>query len=188
SHTTCLRTRHPLPPYSSFFFFNHTATTHIYTLSLHDALPISFALARRLRPCFRPGNRSGSKHCRYHAELQRTILPLLIQNCAVPSLRSRNLGLLFRSKMTLDHARLCRNLRRRRRDCQEARKDLSCQPTSKVPSPGGRRLGRNLFDWTRVSPQRRAHPRRRRNPAVPLCRRACGQSCGTAWRGLLPPR
>src|SRR5260221_10327436 len=26
-----------------FFFFNDTATTEIYTLSLHDALPISFA-------------------------------------------------------------------------------------------------------------------------------------------------
>src|SRR2546430_12820725 len=29
-----------LPP-TSFFFFNDTATTEIYTLSLHDALPIS---------------------------------------------------------------------------------------------------------------------------------------------------
>src|SRR3954452_25636669 len=28
----------------SFFFFNDTATTEIYTLSLHDALPISSAL------------------------------------------------------------------------------------------------------------------------------------------------
>src|SRR5256885_14271690 len=27
-------------PYSFFFFFNDTATTEIYTLSLHDALPI----------------------------------------------------------------------------------------------------------------------------------------------------
>src|SRR2546427_10126700 len=27
----------------SFFFFNDTATTEIYTLSLHDALPIFFA-------------------------------------------------------------------------------------------------------------------------------------------------
>src|SRR5258708_28526594 len=27
-------------PCSSFFFFNDTATTEIYTLSLHDALPI----------------------------------------------------------------------------------------------------------------------------------------------------
>src|SRR5258708_40028014 len=29
------------PSSSSFFFFNDTATTEIYTLSLHDALPIS---------------------------------------------------------------------------------------------------------------------------------------------------
>src|SRR2546429_2127926 len=29
---------------SVFFFFNDTATTEIYTLSLHDALPISFSL------------------------------------------------------------------------------------------------------------------------------------------------
>ena len=28
-------------PHTSFFFFNDTATTEIYTLSLHDALPIS---------------------------------------------------------------------------------------------------------------------------------------------------
>src|SRR5258708_28602178 len=28
---------------SFFFFFNDTATTEIYTLSLHDALPICFA-------------------------------------------------------------------------------------------------------------------------------------------------
>src|SRR5256885_14303926 len=28
-----------------FFFFNDTATTEIYTLSLHDALPISFTLS-----------------------------------------------------------------------------------------------------------------------------------------------
>src|SRR3712207_7324494 len=30
-----------------FFFFNDTATTEIYTLSLHDALPISSKTARR---------------------------------------------------------------------------------------------------------------------------------------------
>src|SRR5258708_24839991 len=34
------------PPISSFFFFNDTATTEIYTLSLHDALPILGALVR----------------------------------------------------------------------------------------------------------------------------------------------
>src|SRR3712207_8063109 len=31
----------------SFFFFNDTATTEIYTLSLHDALPISKATTHR---------------------------------------------------------------------------------------------------------------------------------------------
>src|SRR3712207_9217647 len=36
--------------YTSFFFFNDTATTEIYTLSLHDALPISRAGSRRTRP------------------------------------------------------------------------------------------------------------------------------------------
>src|SRR6266511_4793033 len=34
---------------SSYFFFNDAATTEIYTLSLHDALPISPAQAR-IRP------------------------------------------------------------------------------------------------------------------------------------------
>src|SRR5256885_2422708 len=31
---------HSLPPAFFLFFFNDTATTEIYTLSLHDALPI----------------------------------------------------------------------------------------------------------------------------------------------------
>src|SRR5256885_8034708 len=31
-----------------FFFFNDTATTEIYTLSLHDALPICYGEQRRL--------------------------------------------------------------------------------------------------------------------------------------------
>src|SRR5256885_11870555 len=33
-------------PTSSFFFFNDTATTEIYTLSLHDALPIYRSLGK----------------------------------------------------------------------------------------------------------------------------------------------
>src|SRR2546430_9219801 len=37
--------------FSSVFFFNDTATTEIYTLSLHDALPISFQMP------FSPGTR-----------------------------------------------------------------------------------------------------------------------------------
>src|SRR2546430_5784851 len=41
-----------------FFFFNDTATTEIYTLSLHDALPIC-AAARAL-----PSSRNRSSHAR----------------------------------------------------------------------------------------------------------------------------
>src|SRR3712207_8727673 len=47
-----------------FFFFNDTATTEIYTLSLHDALPIlrgarrySAAQTSQGRPCHRPAGR-----------------------------------------------------------------------------------------------------------------------------------
>src|SRR5256884_5324779 len=35
-----------------FFFFNDTATTEIYTLSLHDALPISFPPMSGVSPGF----------------------------------------------------------------------------------------------------------------------------------------
>src|SRR5579875_972652 len=43
---------------ASFFFFNDTATTEIYTLSLHDALPISPVAGLRL------GARAGSNRAR----------------------------------------------------------------------------------------------------------------------------
>src|SRR5258708_38916694 len=46
----------PPHPFSIFFFFNDTATTEIYTLSLHDAPPISiFSAPRRLRTLNRRG-------------------------------------------------------------------------------------------------------------------------------------
>src|SRR2546427_13249768 len=45
-----------------FFFFNDTATTEIYTLSLHDALPISCRGPRaRRRP--RPKHPRWRRHC-----------------------------------------------------------------------------------------------------------------------------
>src|SRR5438034_6035420 len=36
----CRLSHRPILSFSLFFFFNDTATTEIYTLSLHDALPI----------------------------------------------------------------------------------------------------------------------------------------------------
>src|SRR5260370_622943 len=63
----------PSSAISSFFFFNDTATTEIYTLSLHDALPISahrragsqysvYAPARRYRTDILD---STLRYCRY---------------------------------------------------------------------------------------------------------------------------
>src|SRR5690348_17929383 len=42
-----------LPSIFSLFFFNATATTEIYTLSLHDALPIYYEVVgrRKLQQC-----------------------------------------------------------------------------------------------------------------------------------------
>src|SRR5258708_37886917 len=43
------------------FFFNDTATTEIYTLSLHDALPICNLHEVKRQPCYRLMNTSGDK-------------------------------------------------------------------------------------------------------------------------------
>src|SRR5258708_39776461 len=58
-----------------FFFFNDTATTEIYTLSLHDALPISAGRARCLRETgdqaiFQRRPRTGSRSEEHTSELQ----------------------------------------------------------------------------------------------------------------------
>src|SRR5256885_14923364 len=43
-----------------FFFFNDTATTEIYTLSLHDALPISISTGTRFTLAYAVANAGGS--------------------------------------------------------------------------------------------------------------------------------
>src|SRR6266536_2967795 len=57
-----------------FFFFNDTATTEIYTLSLHDALPISqlrVRFLRRLRAGLPDGHAVGEERSEEHtSELQ----------------------------------------------------------------------------------------------------------------------
>src|SRR5206468_11028024 len=48
-----------LPPLSNFFFFTTTATTEIYTLSLHDALPIFYP--GQVRPLRRGAHPAGDE-------------------------------------------------------------------------------------------------------------------------------
>src|SRR2546430_5550378 len=63
---------------SFFFFFNDTATTEIYTLSLHDALPIltrsacshSRRATRSGRPARRPGGWPHTRSEEHTSELQ----------------------------------------------------------------------------------------------------------------------
>src|SRR2546426_3150715 len=57
----------PLPSCLFLFFFNDTATTEIYTLSLHDALPIC-GRVRRLRHRHPTGRRS-----RHHDPIRRDV-------------------------------------------------------------------------------------------------------------------
>src|SRR3712207_7408234 len=51
----------------SFFFFNDTATTEIYTLSLHDALPISSRTK---------GFSSSKRRTKYHFDADQVLLAL----------------------------------------------------------------------------------------------------------------
>src|SRR2546429_3972255 len=54
-----------------FFFFNDTATTEIYTLSLHDALPISCAGVSEARPLSPRCRESASRRSRANALADR---------------------------------------------------------------------------------------------------------------------
>src|SRR2546430_17655258 len=65
----------PIYPIYIFFFFNDTATTEIYTLSLHDALPISTRYSRDIANSF-----------------DRNLLPCANQTSR-PSLRLRAVGI-----------------------------------------------------------------------------------------------
>src|SRR3712207_8733946 len=57
-----------------FFFFNDTATTEIYTLSLHDALPIS-SPATRWTACSSSPTRGGSTSSRRPRSRRRAAPP-----------------------------------------------------------------------------------------------------------------
>src|ERR1035438_9928504 len=60
-----------LPCVFFFFFFNDTATTEIYTLSLHDALPIYWRSCRNRADRRTPGGSTGPDRSEEHtSELQ----------------------------------------------------------------------------------------------------------------------
>src|SRR5437773_12177221 len=84
-----------------FFFFNDTATTDIYTLSLHDALPIlplDQALPRQAR-CLLQGLQRGQGHLGRVGDTQRAEVP--------PARRDRKSTRLNSSHITISYAVFC---------------------------------------------------------------------------------
>src|SRR6266480_2594049 len=75
-----------------FFFFNDTATTEIYTLSLHDALPISPSRAARSWPASRTGppRRPRSPPCRGDRKSTRLNSSHMSNSYAVFCLKKNN--------------------------------------------------------------------------------------------------
>src|SRR5256885_4656886 len=78
-----------------FFFFNDTATTEIYTLSLHDALPISWERRTRSRPWLRPwlpascpGDRKSTRLNSSHLVISYAVFCLKKKNFECGSARS----------------------------------------------------------------------------------------------------
>src|SRR6266850_7906364 len=75
-----------------FFFFNDTATTEIYTLSLHDALPISLA-ARAVRlDAHHPAHRGPRRRHRKRSEGTRLNSSHLVISYAVFCVKKKKYG------------------------------------------------------------------------------------------------
>src|SRR5258705_9886857 len=93
----------------SFFFFNDTATTEIYTLSLHDALPISGPFLRRRwaqgrrRRC-RWGSRS-EEHTSELQSLRHLVCRLLLEKKKKSSISNvTRISTSHRSRRQVQHA------------------------------------------------------------------------------------
>src|SRR2546430_12251465 len=82
----------------TFFFFNDTATTEIYTLSLHDALPISWYQppSNLLRPLTLLGNRI------YLLTVQLLNPEVIVSNAVTPSKRTMTSGFRDRKSTRLN--------------------------------------------------------------------------------------
>src|SRR2546430_3074614 len=97
-----------------FFFFNDTATTEIYTLSLHDALPISISCAARCwrrRACVPCGALRSEEHT---SELQsqsnlvcRLLLEKKKQTPKVPAAGRVHLAVLQPARRPFAHRLNC---------------------------------------------------------------------------------
>src|SRR2546429_6424544 len=90
--------------HSYFFFFNDTATTEIYTLSLHDALPISSS-------CSTP---AGECCTRRRSRTRAPPSPIRSRSCPRPAPRDRKSTRLNSSHGYISYAVFCLKKKKQR--------------------------------------------------------------------------
>src|SRR2546430_8133396 len=107
-----------LPAKFTFFFFNDTATTEIYTLSLHDALPISInklSATRKLKiedaknkPLTRKKNYHAAYYCweRKRGRSEEHTSELQSQSNLVCRLLLEKKKKIFRTNISILHPRI----------------------------------------------------------------------------------
>src|SRR2546425_9021627 len=98
-----------------FFFFNDTATTEIYTLSLHDALPISRRVSPHIRHPWRVQRRCTPPRRRRVAPAPR---------CASPALICRNRSEEHTSELQSLAYLVCRLLLEKKKKVFHCQRDL----------------------------------------------------------------
>src|SRR5699024_12264157 len=87
-------------PLFCFFFLNHTSTPLIFTLSLHDALPISLSLPLRQPPRIR------RSRCSASGMPTASIIPSTFTRCVRP-LKDRKSTRLNSSHVSISYAVFC---------------------------------------------------------------------------------
>src|SRR3712207_7576288 len=98
-----------------FFFFNDTATTEIYTLSLHDALPIYLRVGDLL-----VGMRGGVDRARARSENRRELHALPIPRPAVATRADRKSTRLNSSHANISYAVFCLKKKTEKRILEDA--------------------------------------------------------------------
>src|SRR2546422_7306520 len=104
------------------FFFNDTATTEIYTLSLHDALPISVVASSRLG--------SNSRSLITHGSPSKT--KCLVRTISLARIGDRKSTRLNSSHGYISYAVFCLKKKKGRRHAAAYRAGSCCGPSERV--------------------------------------------------------
>src|SRR5256885_7340171 len=131
--------------YSFFFFFNDTATTEIYTLSLHDALPISSAISSLMNEpnaeiCFSlmqggVANGAGQKESKRMEKMRNAAA-----QCALADRKSTRLN---SSHLVISYAVFC--LKKKKEMQRPNRRSVGKHITSELPCSSHNHLNKTIL-------------------------------------------